>query len=553
MNEATENKFQFEISLSVLNHLGRNLYRNFITVLGEAISNSWDAEAENVYINIDREKKSFTVKDDGNGMSAEDFQHKFLKVGYSKRKDGSQISRVKERPYIGAKGIGKLALLSCAESVTIITKKADTEYVGGRINNTELDDAIEEELTPDQYPLGNFDITNFENEMTDHLQGTIIHFEGTKENMRNTVDYLRKLIALYFRFSLLDENFTIHVNGEPVTLDDLNSLSEKTEFLWKVNSMEDPYFEKLVNLKSDAGELNSNIGIKGFIATVEKPANLKIRGTEEKVGVDLFINGRLREKDILKHIPTARITESYIYGQIHYDEMDSDGVDRFTSSREGVKDTDGKYQELLSDLKMNIVSKVLDEWDKLRLARGQDGDDASTRKTPRQRRAISLFNMSSDDYKDSNAQSDHVDKWIKQLRPEAEFNIPAYVDCFLSENLIRKYIHHGGIPLTPPAQTEITRWRGRETARKTEANISFQIRKDNDDLSYLGMDYLAKVVEGTNKDPNTASLVRDATEYKPMRNAVGHTGLLTENSKRRLNSVYENIQGRLRTLLRGGN
>ena len=31
-------KYNFELSLSVLNHLGRNLYRNFVTVLGEAIS-----------------------------------------------------------------------------------------------------------------------------------------------------------------------------------------------------------------------------------------------------------------------------------------------------------------------------------------------------------------------------------------------------------------------------------------------------------------------------------------------------------------------------------
>lgn len=48
MAKAKANKFKFEISLSVLNHLGRNLYRNFITVIGEAISNSWDADAKNV-------------------------------------------------------------------------------------------------------------------------------------------------------------------------------------------------------------------------------------------------------------------------------------------------------------------------------------------------------------------------------------------------------------------------------------------------------------------------------------------------------------------------
>ena len=84
----TETNFRFAISLSVLNHLGRNLYRNFITVLGEAISNAWDADAKNVWINIDRENSIFSIKDDGTGMSSDDFQSKFLKIGYSKRSDG---------------------------------------------------------------------------------------------------------------------------------------------------------------------------------------------------------------------------------------------------------------------------------------------------------------------------------------------------------------------------------------------------------------------------------------------------------------------------------
>ena len=101
--------FQFNISLSVLNHLGRNLYRNFITVLGEAISNSWDADANNVWIDIDKEKSIFRITDDGVGMTADDFQTKFLKIGYSKRKEGATRSG-KERPCIGAKGIEKLAL-----------------------------------------------------------------------------------------------------------------------------------------------------------------------------------------------------------------------------------------------------------------------------------------------------------------------------------------------------------------------------------------------------------------------------------------------------------
>ena len=79
--------FNFNISLSVLNHLGRNLYRNFITVIGEAISNSWDADASTVWIEIDRENRFMSIVDDGVGMNENDFQDKFLKIGYSKRKN----------------------------------------------------------------------------------------------------------------------------------------------------------------------------------------------------------------------------------------------------------------------------------------------------------------------------------------------------------------------------------------------------------------------------------------------------------------------------------
>ena len=63
MDMQNNDQFSFNISLSVLNHLGRNLYRSFVTVLGEAISNAWDADAENVWIHIDKEKNSYTILD----------------------------------------------------------------------------------------------------------------------------------------------------------------------------------------------------------------------------------------------------------------------------------------------------------------------------------------------------------------------------------------------------------------------------------------------------------------------------------------------------------
>lgn len=543
-------KFNFEISLSVLNHLGRNLYRNFITVLAEAVSNAWDADAKNVWISIDGENSSFSIKDDGLGMSPEDFQSKFLKIGYSKRKSGQSKSGG-NRPYIGAKGIGKLALLSCARRVSVFTKTKDTSYTGGVIDNSGLDKAIQRDNTADQYPLEGLDYSLIKNLSDGHNQGTIIVFEGVKDQLNSSPQHLKKMLALSFKFSVVDPSFNIFVNGDLVSELDLKDLADKTEFVWLVNGYDDPYLRSLAKLKSDKIQVTTALGIKGFAATVSKPRDLKIIGTDERATIDLFVNGRLREKNIIRHIPTQRIVESYLYGQIHFDLMDRDGVDPFTSSREGIVEDDSRFVELMAYLKETLIPKIIDEWDKLRLDRGEEGDDENPRKTKKQRKARDLYNLSSDDYKpdSGDAEKDIVDGWIGDLRPDAEFNLQAYVDCFLSENLIRKLIAQKATPLFKGVQAEADLWRKTEEERKAEANISFEIRTSKEDLDYLGMDGLAVTAEGS-KSATGPSLWRDAISYKPVRNAIGHTGLLTPTAKTHLGTTYENIKARIRTLLK---
>ena len=231
-----------------MDHLGRNLYRSFSTVLGEAISNSWDADAENVWIQVDRERGSFFIKDDGVGMSADDFQNKFLKIGYSKRKEGKTKS-LGGRPYIGRKGIGKLALLSCAKKIAVISKVSGNEYIGGVIDNSALDEAITSDLVAEEYPLEKVDMSIFSKLTKGHEKGTIIYFEEMKEGIRNSLEYLRKLIALYFRFSLVDDSFKISVDRRRITLGDLKDLAEDTEFLWNINDLDDPYVKKVLRIR----------------------------------------------------------------------------------------------------------------------------------------------------------------------------------------------------------------------------------------------------------------------------------------------------------------
>lgn len=541
--------FSFKISLSVLNHLGRNLYRSFATVLGEAISNAWDADAKNVYIYIARKKNSFFIKDDGMGMSADDFQNKFLKIGYSKRK-GGKISP-KGRPYIGRKGIGKLALLSCAEKIAVISKEKRGSYVGGIIDNAGLDHAITEDLTPNEYLLGKCDPHFFSKFTRGHDEGTIIYFENIHEGIKKSLSFLKKVIALYFRFSLLDHAFRIFIDDEQVTHESLDDLAEKTEFLWEINNLEDPYIKRLKTKFSPKENrvLDIKGNIKGFIASVEKPRYLKIITTDDKVGVDLFVNGRLRERDILRHIPTARVVESYLYGQIHFDDLD-DKEDRFTSSREGVVADDPKFKKLLDTLSKKIINKILSDWDTWRIKHREEGDSENTRISAKERKAGELYNVVSEEYalpKDSKNRK-KVDGWVYDLGDDAKYNFASYAECFISENLIREYIQEKKISLSKEAEAEILDLQKREKDNKNKGNISIELRKKSTKLSYLSMDGLANLVD--KKDPlKEACLSRDAKEYKPIRDALAHTALLTDKAKQKLITVYSNIKERIRALL----
>jgi hypothetical protein len=558
MADDDQAEFTFAISLSVLNHLGRNLYRNFITVLGEAISNAWDADAKNIWINFDKDEIFLTIKDDGVGMNADDFQRKFLKIGYSKRKDGDDKTD-RGRPFIGAKGIGKLALLSCANRVTIFSKKQGGDYIGGVIDNSGLDAAITDNLTPDQYPLETPDISLIETLVDEHAQGTILAFEGAKELLRVSDEQVRKLLALSFHFSLIDPEFTIHVNDTPISVDDLHSLAAATEFIWKIADYNDDFLGTCTNVKRCADAPETKLQISGYLATVEKPSNLNVRGAESRATVDLFVHGRLRERNVLRHIPTQRIVESYLYGQIHFDMMAGDGDSPFTSSREGVVETDANFQALMDYLKKELIPRIIDQWDEFRLARGEDGDEENPRKSNRQRKAAGLVHAIEQEFKTEDgvaankAEQDIVDEWLAVLRPDAEFNVDAYVDCFLSENLIRKYMKEHKIEVTPVAQKDIEKWKEREADALADANINFDVRKDGDELSYLDMDKLAICAEGAKlKSGKATPLVQNTLSFKPVRNAVGHTGVLTDNAKTHLTLTLENLKGRLRNLLNAG-
>ena len=170
----------------------------------------------------------------------------------------------------------------------------------------------------------------------------------------------------------------------------------------------------------------------------------------------------------------------------------------------------------------------------------------------RQRKSQEFFNVVVEDFKPSKENKKSrkkVDNWIYELRNDAEFNFISYGECFLSENLLRKYIQEKKIPFPNDWEKRLSDWRKRAEDAKDKANINIDIREDNSDLSYCSMDDLAFLVEGKDGKGKSNTLFKDACEYKPIRDALAHTSRLTRGAKNKLNTTYENIRARIVSLL----
>ena len=467
------------------------------------------------------------------------------------------------RPYIGNKGIGKLALLSCADKITIISRKSSKDdYIGGAIDNSGLDEAIKDDISSHDYPLDLVNDSLFTEIKVGHTSGTIICFEGIKEGINNTDDFLKKIIALHFRFTLVDKNFNIYLDEELITLASLKSIAEKTEFVWNINNwVKDEYLEKYCDKVYKTIPIKMPGGITGFIASVEFPKDRNIHSTGEKVGVDLFVNGRVRETDILKHIPSAQLPENYLYGQIHFNILDEDGKDRFISRREGVLADDPLYKEFLGELKKTILS-IMDQWDNLRDERGKDGNLETASKF---KKAKSLYREVKKEY--SGESGEGGDEFLTELTDDAAFNSTSYIECFISENLLRRHIRNNGgllecLNIDLKKQTcrqrkpdEQDSWckycQGQKSKEgldelKKSAKMEIRVRSDEDDmLMYLDYLDLAELIKNS-------VLKEEDKSYKPLRNSVMHTSRLTEQAKTKLTSVFDNVVATVKKLVGGG-
>lgn len=127
---------QFKISSALKDLVGKDLITSDNVAIFELVKNSYDAYARHVIITFSDDK--ITIADNGKGMSLSDLKEKWLFLGFSGKKDGTEdISNGKQksyrdkikRYYAGAKGIGRFSCDRLGRYLTLSTKTEDSNLI----------------------------------------------------------------------------------------------------------------------------------------------------------------------------------------------------------------------------------------------------------------------------------------------------------------------------------------------------------------------------------------------------------------------------------------
>ncbi|MCX6186285.1 MAG: ATP-binding protein, partial [Bacteroidetes bacterium] len=130
---------KFKIDARLILQLGRDSIKDHSTALVELVKNSFDADASKVEVEIycKGSKKSIRVADNGFGMTENEIDNNWLRIGFSEKKN-SKMS-IKGRRKTGEKGIGRIASDRLGSKLKMCTKSEDDELQGIEVNWDEFD------------------------------------------------------------------------------------------------------------------------------------------------------------------------------------------------------------------------------------------------------------------------------------------------------------------------------------------------------------------------------------------------------------------------------
>jgi len=119
---------KFKVSARTIDMLGRQQIAGIPTAISELFKNAHDAYAEVAEVDYFRDDGLFVLRDDGLGMTKEDFETRWLTLGTDSKLQGGSLEKTPvdktkaARPILGEKGIGRLAIALIGSQVLILSR-----------------------------------------------------------------------------------------------------------------------------------------------------------------------------------------------------------------------------------------------------------------------------------------------------------------------------------------------------------------------------------------------------------------------------------------------
>lgn len=347
-------KYKLQYSHNIIEHLGLKLYQNKPTnVIAELVSNSWDALANTV--NIDLISKQGTpigilVSDDGLGMTSEEIINNWLVIAKTKQGSREKIDKSSRKP-MGRKGIGKLAPFGVAKQVELITLK------NGKLNWLSLNykhltaqtnqDKPFEIYEPTVYfdDCTNFTIENSEialQKVTEHeelrnkiktriadlleaTKGTIIIGHDLSLTRVLTTETLKKSLGRRFTITLNDPEFQVFINDD--LLEEQDCFPEWGLRIPQVGKITEKIPFKYTNANNE--EVTELKEIKYWVGFVDSAT-----WSQEEAGIGIFAHGKLaQDRPFFFKLKGSEIFTRYMYGVIEADWIDEFKDDIISTDR----------------------------------------------------------------------------------------------------------------------------------------------------------------------------------------------------------------------------
>ena len=346
---------------NTIEHLGVRMYSTVPPVLAELIANSYDADAKSVTVRLkDAGEKEIVVIDNGHGMTAEEINNKFLRIGRNRRDEEESQDSPGGRKVIGKKGLGKLSFFGVAHEIEVRTVKE------GLRNTFVLNwDAIlkhEEGQDPTKQRNYSPEVVEYKADANGELNGTTITLRSIQRETEFDAEAIADSLSKIF---IIDSDFKISVqrNDDPeITIDNdrkYDSLAMEVE--WDVPDDIVP------------SEYLKEKGIIGHLMATEKPISPKTNMR----GITLFSRKKLVNAPDYFSESTSSHFYSYLTGYLEVDFIDDLDDDVIGTNRQSLDWKHPATAELREQLGA-VVNWLERDWRKKRAEKRKESVGKAT-------------------------------------------------------------------------------------------------------------------------------------------------------------------------------